>query len=920
MQANTQTYNFYSFVSRWIFSTNHKYGVKASSVPGVSVHYRNIVTVKPVITYLKFSRKVKSIITVIPAVSLGKQTFIMVSPICGADYNSNLSKEKWAYLNNLFCEGKGLCIGLNCLFLFARYDAVISQGLEETAFGHERLKYDYKSGLAFIGGRLGRGGKPWNLRNSYRNVTSLPHIICRDFSSEKSKDFSKLVKVKGKYVNLTQVLADINFLQGAYQKIKSNQGVMAKGSDIETLDGLDNEWFYKTSKRILNGSFQFRPARRVMIPKPNKPEKRPLTISNSRDKIVQQAMKMVLEIIYDGKFLNTSHGFRPSRGCHSALEMIRMNWTGISWFLEFDVEKCYDNIDRHRLVSILREDIEDQRFIDLIQKLFNAGVIGWKEGLGPDPSKGVSQGSVLSPILSNIYLHKLDDEIAKITEEYQRGKKRRLVKDVVNAERRVYRRKDFKMLTPEQRAAIMSKHRAERRKMGVTMTDWKDPDFIRVRYVRYVDDFLLGIAGPKELVKKIRDRIVTFVKSDLKLKLTGGEITHIGAGKVKFLGMIISAVPFSEFPRRFGKRIEKIRRVKNRIKLQKEIRKERELKLVRKVLRKTLKGDSKTINKAEIEKLVLALRKRVYIDHDFSKEFASVYRQFFEAISNTMIFVPDELKETLKFAKQAVDKWEKDLSLPEKNPDKRYKELVGRYDALPPQINAPLADIRDKLRKRGIISKSNRPIAIGRLIGTPDDKIVSWYSAVGRGLLNYYCCCQNFYKVKDYVDYLVRWSAIHTLAGKHKSSCKKIIEKHTKNLVIKDNDGFVLASFMKSNEIKTMRRQFRSNVPHDAAEKVLNQIWAKFTRTNFFGAECAVDGCDNTNIEWHHVHKLSRMKDHFGRVSVMTRKGRRVSGTDAFRVALNRKQIPLCKKHHMDLHHKRISFEDFNWEYVKEVS
>jgi retron-type reverse transcriptase len=116
-----------------------------------------------------------------------------------------------------------------------------------------------------------------------------------------------------------------------------------------------------------------------MIPKPNKPGLRSLTIGGSRDKIVQQAMKMVLEQIYEPKFLDTSHGFRPSRGCHSALESIRINWTGISWFLEFDVEKYYDSIDRHRLVSILKEDIDDQRFIDLVFKLFNAGVVGWKE-------------------------------------------------------------------------------------------------------------------------------------------------------------------------------------------------------------------------------------------------------------------------------------------------------------------------------------------------------------------------------------------------------------------------------------------------------------------------------------------------------------------------------------------------------------
>lgn len=917
MGTTTSNNALFNFITRWAFSTNHKCGAMASFVPGVRILYRNTVTVKPLIIHQKYSTRVKRIIKVISIISLGKQTSIMTSPIRGADF-FNLSKKQWIYLNILLCGRKGLCIDLNFCYL-TRYSIVISQGLEGSYNRYGQLKYGYESGLVSLRARLGRHGKLLNLRYSLKNVVPLQNIK-RYYSSVEVNEFKKLTKYNGKYVNLIEVVADINFLQAAYQKIKSNQGVMAKGSENETLDGLDNNWFNTTSKRLLNGSFQFRPARRIMIPKQNKPGERPLTISNSRDKIVQQAIKMVLEQIYDKKFLDTSHGFRPLRGCHSALEMIRLNWTGISWFLEFDIEKCYDNINRHRLVSILNEDIEDQRFLDLINKLFNAGIIGWKEGLGPDPSKGISQGSVLSPILSNIYLHKLDVEMAEITEEYQKGKKRRVFKDVVNAERRVYRNKEFKMLSPERRAAIMSQHRVERRKLGLTLTDWNDPNFIRVRYVRYVDDFLLGIAGSKELVQKIRNRIITFVKSDLKLNLTGGKITHIAAGKVKFLGMLISAVPDSKFPRRFGKKLEKIKRVKNRLKLQKQIRDDRQIKIVRKFLIKALKGSAKVINKSEIEKKVAALRKQLNLDHDFSKEYANTYRYFFEAIIKTMHFVPDKLKKSLKAMNHEIEEWGNSFNIPEKDQKKRYKELVGRYDVLPPQINAPLVDIRARLRERGIISKSNKPKAIGRLIHVPDDKIVSWYKAVGISLLNYYSCCQNFYKIKDYVDYMVRWSAIHTLAGKHKSSCKKIILKYTKDLVIHDRNGNLLISFMSSHEIKTMRRQFKINVSKDAADKVLNQIWAKFTRTNFFGAECAVKGCQNSKIEWHHVNKLSRMKDHLGNVSVITRKGRRVSGTEAFKVAFNRKQIPLCHEHHDDLHNRKVTFQDIDWEYVKKVS
>lgn len=914
-KMNSEMYNF---AVRWLFSTNHKCGVLTSFVLLTYQPYRNTVTVKPKVARLKFSRGVKRTFPVNVTLSLGIRTLIMITSIGEA---SSRGSDLFCpgHLNILLCGGKRLCMTKDQT-KFIWFSVVGSKGLGGTHFNGEQSKYDYEGGLANIGVHLGRYGKPKSLCNSNRNVISLLSAK-RDFSTGKSHKFKNLEMYEGKYVNLIEVVADVNFLLSAYQKIKSNSGVMAKGSSDETLDGLDTKWFIKTSERLLDGSFRFAPARRLMIPKPNKPGLRPLTISNSRDKIVQQAMKMVLEQIYEPIFLDTSHGFRPSRGSHSALESIRMNWTGISWFLEFDVEKCYDTIDRHRLVSILKEKINDQRFIDLIFKLFNAGIVGWKEGLGPDPLAGVAQGSVVSPILSNIYLHRLDAEVAEITKEYQKGKIRRKNSEVLNAERRVYRKKEFMRLSPEKQAAIMSKHRAERRKLGLTMTDWNDPNFIRIRYVRYADDLLLGIAGSKDLVKKVRDRIQTFVKSDLKLNLTGGEITHIGAGKVKFLGMWVSAVPHSKFPRRFGKMLEKKKRVKNRILLHKKIKEERLVKVVRRALLKALLDDRvRNIDHLELQKKIEALRFQISQDPEFSKEWFSTYRQFLIALSKTVFFVPDELKEDLDKLEAKIFEWEKRLDIVSEDPKKKYKELAGRHDALPPQIVAPLIEIREKLRMRGLISKSNKPKAVGRLIHVPDDLIIKWYTQVGRGLLNYYRCCRNFYIVKNYVDYMVRWSAIHTLAGKHKSSSRKIIAKHTKDLIIKDQEGFVIAQFLSSVEIRTMGRKFLSNVSRDAADRVLDQIWAKFTRTKFFGVECAVEGCENHDIEWHHVDKLKRMKDTFGNVSVVTKKGRRVTGTTAFQVALNRKQIPLCKLHHTDLHNKRISFSDINWEYIKEIT
>ena len=308
-----------SFVFRWLFSTNHKCGVLISFVLGDCNLYRNTVTVKHKIIHLKFSKEMKRILFVDIILSLGKRTFIIISSFGEASSgNSNII---WSsHLNNLLCGVKGLCMIQNYKNNI-RFSVVKSQDLEETQLNRGQLKYNYKGDPAIIGTHPGRYGKPRSLRNSNRNVVSLSSAK-RNFSTRKPYNFKNLKMYKGKYVNLIEVVANIDFLQDAYQKIKSNSKIVTKVSNKETLDDLNSNWFEKTSERLLDGSFNFTPAKRLMIPKPNKPGLRALNIINSRNKIVQQALKMILECIYEPLFLDTSHGFRPSRGCHSALKSI----------------------------------------------------------------------------------------------------------------------------------------------------------------------------------------------------------------------------------------------------------------------------------------------------------------------------------------------------------------------------------------------------------------------------------------------------------------------------------------------------------------------------------------------------------------------------------------------------------------------
>jgi hypothetical protein len=718
-----------------------------------------------------------------------------------------VDKEKWVYLSILFYGGEGLHIDLNC-FSFVRNNIAVSQNLEETSFGYERLKYDYKNDFACLVKRSGRCRKPWNLNNSVRNVTSLSNAK-RDFSSMKSYEFKKLSKCSNKHFNLIEVLADVDFLQEAYKNLNAQN---AFGTN-----DLDYNWFCRTSKKLLDGSFQFQPARRVLISNSKKFEENHVILIGSSERVVQKAMQMILETIYERKFLETSHGFRPSKGCHSALEMIQLNWSGVSWFLNFDVEKCYTNINQHRLVNILKEDVKDQRFLDLVTKMFNAGFFGSSQYLDSELLKTTSQESTISNIFVNIYLHKLDLEIVKIMKEYQNSEKRYNLKDLPNTELE-YRKQDF-LLVSEHQPEIIFKHKAERRKLERKLSYGIDSNFTRIRYVRYDNKFLLGVAGSKESAVKIRNRIVTFGKSDLKLTFNDKAMTHIGSGNVKFLGMVIS----SEFSKKFEINLNKAKRVKNVTKLQKAEIAVQKSKIQKMILRKVFKSDSKTTDMLSAKHIMVAFKKWINLNPNFSKKFSNSYRQFFEAVLKKTDLVPDKLKENLEASNRAIDKWLDDLKVYGKGFTKHYKKTSGRFHAIPLKILAPLVDIKIKLREKGVISKLNKPKAVSDLIKWSDYKIVNWYRAVGRGLLSYYSCCQNFHKVKSYVDYMVRWSAIHTLAGKHKSSCKIIIDKYSKDLVFKDKDGLIIASFLSSQEIKTIAIHFRRNVLHNIVEKVLKK-------------------------------------------------------------------------------------------------
>jgi group II intron reverse transcriptase/maturase len=337
-------------------------------------------------------------------------------------------------------------------------------------------------------------------------------------------------------IKVLDLICDTDILIAAYSKLKSSPGNMTPGMDSETLDKIDNSWFENLKKALRTNSFQFRPARRVEIPKPNGKGTRPLGIASPRDKIVQGAMLLILEAIFDPSFVKHAHGFRPGRGCHTALKEIKGTFTSVNWFLEGDISKCFDTFDHKVLVHQISKRIDDKGFIDLLHKALRAGY--FFQGQFFSPELGTPQGSIISPILCNILLHGLDKFVLNLQSEFEIGKRRRI--------------------NPLWRKLTRADRLNEVHERNIGSRLHIDPKYKRLKYVRYADDFLIGIIGNKEDCVNIIKKIHTYLLDELKLNLNLDKtvITHARKSKAHFLGTDISITPLNKRPLRLINRGE----------------------------------------------------------------------------------------------------------------------------------------------------------------------------------------------------------------------------------------------------------------------------------------------------------------------------------------------------------------------------
>lgn len=353
--------------------------------------------------------------------------------------------------------------------------------------------------------------------------------------NEHSKDSSY------KFERLYRILFNEELFYVAYQKIASNGGSTTKGSDGRSIDEMSLARIETLIASLKDESYQPHPSRRVHIPKKNG-KTRPLGIPAFEDKLVQEVVRMILEAIYEGHFETTSHGFRPKRSCHTALLHIQKTFNGAKWFIEGDIKGFFDNIDHDVLVQILRERISDDRFIRLIRKFLKAGYV--EDWTFHNTYSGTPQGGIVSPILANIYLDKLDKYVKEYIRHFDKGTKRRSGKesnDLTNERKRTVR-KLRKVKDGAEKAALVARLKAiEQERAAFPSGDEMDGSYRRLKYIRYADDFILGVIGSKEDALRIKEDIKSFLSESLALELSEEKtlITHTGKS-AKFLGYEIT--------------------------------------------------------------------------------------------------------------------------------------------------------------------------------------------------------------------------------------------------------------------------------------------------------------------------------------------------------------------------------------------
>lgn len=338
----------------------------------------------------------------------------------------------------------------------------------------------------------------------------------------------------GVFTRLYRYLGREDIYLNAYKNLYANSGAATKGIDNDTADGFSLEYVRTIIDDIQNLSYEPKPVRRTYIPKKDG-KRRPLGIPSFRDKLVQEVLRQILESIYEPVFSKNSHGFRPERSCHTALSQIAKGFRGVKWFVEGDIKGCFDNISHKVLLGILSEKIKDTRFVNLIGKFLKAGYMeNWKYH---NTYSGSPQGGIISPILANIYLNELDRKMEQMKIDFDKPSNQYCSTAYGSLRGRINRLKQKIKDNPDSPFRNEWLNSVKKMSKELRKLPYKDYSDKKLVYVRYADDFLIGVSGTKEEAVEVKLQIKEWLANVLGLELSDEKtkITH-SSEPARFLG------------------------------------------------------------------------------------------------------------------------------------------------------------------------------------------------------------------------------------------------------------------------------------------------------------------------------------------------------------------------------------------------
>lgn len=380
----------------------------------------------------------------------------------------------------------------------------------------------------------------------------------------KVTEYTNNKKLIPKHKDLFSLLEKEDLLYQAYGNLQYNEGRLTPGSLRNTIEATSKKTIKELAEKLKNNNYKFSAIRRIYIDKPGTTKTRPLGIPNFTEKIIQEAIRIILEAIYEPIFeqRNMNFGFRSGKAARDAIESITAKVKYMNYAIEGDIKGAYDNVNHEILMKILEKRIDDRRFLELIKQGLKSGVIN--KGVYTDSMLGTFQGGIASPILFNIYMDELDSWISLNIKEYieKKNKQEKRIEKPVNPANaklkykkskiikeitKELKRKTFKELNDNEKTIIKEKEKEIKsinREINKTPHTDKRRATIRIHYVRYADDWILFTNGAFETTKEIKEKIEKFLKKELKLELSPEKtlITNLKKKSAKFLGFSLKFI------------------------------------------------------------------------------------------------------------------------------------------------------------------------------------------------------------------------------------------------------------------------------------------------------------------------------------------------------------------------------------------